>query len=67
MASVLDVKSSMANTNRDSLATADAYNRLLADIQELAPVITGRATEIEAGRRVPLDLVDRLRAHSYAG
>ena len=61
MASVLDVKSSMANTNRDSLATADAYNRLLADIQELAPVITGRATEIEAGRRVPLDLVDRLR------
>src|SRR5690348_845470 len=36
--------------------------RLLADICELGPVIAARAAEIEAGRRVPLDLVDRLRS-----
>jgi alkylation response protein AidB-like acyl-CoA dehydrogenase len=36
--------------------------RLLADIQELAPDITKRAAEIEAGRRIPLDLVDALRS-----
>ncbi|HTF71957.1 MAG TPA: hypothetical protein VK638_55750 [Edaphobacter sp.] len=31
--------------------------RLLSDIRELAPNITSRAEEIEAGRRIPLDLV----------
>jgi alkylation response protein AidB-like acyl-CoA dehydrogenase len=36
--------------------------RLLADIQELAPDITARAAEIEAGRRIPLDLVEALRS-----
>ena len=36
--------------------------RLLADIRELAPVITARATEIEAGRRIPPDLVEALRS-----
>jgi alkylation response protein AidB-like acyl-CoA dehydrogenase len=35
--------------------------RLLADIGELAPDIAARAAEIEAGRRIPLDLVDALR------
>jgi alkylation response protein AidB-like acyl-CoA dehydrogenase len=37
-------------------------NRILADVQALAPEITRRATEIEAGRRVPLDLVRKLRS-----
>jgi indole-3-acetate monooxygenase len=41
---------------------ADPYEDLLAAIQELAPVITARAAEIEAGRRLPLDLVERLRS-----
>ena len=36
--------------------------RLLADISALAPDITSRAEEIEAGRRIPLDLVDMLRS-----
>jgi alkylation response protein AidB-like acyl-CoA dehydrogenase len=36
--------------------------RLLADIRKLAPHITSRAAEIEAGRRIPLDLVEALRS-----
>lgn len=36
--------------------------RLLANIRELAPGITSRAAEIEAGRRMPLDLVEALRS-----
>src|SRR5260370_21895567 len=36
--------------------------RFLADIRELAPVITARAAEIEAGRRIPPDLVEALRS-----
>ena len=36
--------------------------RLLVDIRELAPDITARAAEIEAGRRIPPDLVDTLRS-----
>jgi alkylation response protein AidB-like acyl-CoA dehydrogenase len=35
---------------------------LLAEIQELAPAISSRAAEIEAGRRVPLDLVEALKS-----
>ena len=42
-------------------STSDA-TRLLADIQDLAPEITARAPEIEAGRRIPPDLVDALKA-----
>src|SRR5260370_25434813 len=34
----------------------------LADIRELAPHVTARATEIEAGRRIPPDLVEALRS-----
>jgi alkylation response protein AidB-like acyl-CoA dehydrogenase len=40
-------------------ARADA---LLAAVRELGPEIRSRADEIEAARRVPLDLVERLRA-----
>lgn len=36
--------------------------RLLADIRELAPHVTSRAAEIEAGRRIPVDLVEQLRS-----
>ena len=36
--------------------------QLLADIRQLAPEITGRAAEIEAERRIPLDLVETLRS-----
>jgi indole-3-acetate monooxygenase len=43
-------------------AVADPYERLLADIDELAPVITSRAAEIETGRRLPPDLMDTLRS-----
>jgi alkylation response protein AidB-like acyl-CoA dehydrogenase len=35
---------------------------LLADIRVLAPDIISRAAEIEAGRRIPLDLVEALRS-----
>jgi indole-3-acetate monooxygenase len=35
---------------------------LLADIRELAPQIFSRAAEIEAGRRIPPDLVEALRS-----
>jgi hypothetical protein len=36
--------------------------RLLSDIQDLAPEITSRIPEIEAGRRIPIDLVEALRS-----
>jgi len=36
--------------------------RLLADIRELATGISSRAAEIEAGRRMPPDLVEALRS-----
>ena len=35
---------------------------VLRGVRELAPTILDRAGEIEAGRRVPVDLLDRLRA-----
>jgi len=41
---------------------ARTAKRLLADIQELAPVVTARIAEIEAGRRIPQDLVQALRS-----
>jgi indole-3-acetate monooxygenase len=40
----------------------ETANSLLARIQELAPDIAARAAEIEAGRRLPLDLVETLRS-----
>jgi alkylation response protein AidB-like acyl-CoA dehydrogenase len=38
------------------------FDRMLADIRDLAPTIADRAPEIEAGRRVPADLVETLRS-----
>ncbi len=40
----------------------DTAKRLLADIRELAPGIAARAAEIEAGRRIPPDLVQALKS-----
>jgi indole-3-acetate monooxygenase len=37
-------------------------NHILADIEKLAPEITSRAIEIESGRRVPRDLLEKLRS-----
>src|SRR4029077_20344258 len=42
--------------------TATEAARLLADIRALAPSIAARAAEIEAARRIPLDLVETLRS-----
>ncbi len=35
---------------------------LLANIQDLAPAITARAAEIEAARRIPPDLIEKLKS-----
>jgi alkylation response protein AidB-like acyl-CoA dehydrogenase len=43
-------------------ATRTAAERLLDQIDELAPEIAARAAEIEAGRRIPPDLVETLRS-----
>ena len=45
-----------------SFTTPNTNEKLLAGIQELAPEITARAAEFEAVRRIPPDLVDRLRS-----
>jgi indole-3-acetate monooxygenase len=41
---------------------AHVVNRLLLDIQDLAPDIAARAAEIEAARDMPNDLVEALRS-----
>jgi alkylation response protein AidB-like acyl-CoA dehydrogenase len=45
-----------------SPAVRTVAKRLLAKIRELAPDITARAAEIEARRRIPLDLVEALKS-----
>ncbi|HVJ35988.1 MAG TPA: acyl-CoA dehydrogenase family protein [Terriglobia bacterium] len=45
-----------------SPSTAPLAARLLADIRQLAPGISARAAEIESARRIPPDLVERLRS-----
>ena len=44
------------------IAPTEIAERMLADIAELAPTIVSRTAEIENGRRIPLDLVERLRS-----
>jgi alkylation response protein AidB-like acyl-CoA dehydrogenase len=49
----------------DNVSTHSARStleRLLADVQDLAPAITARVAEIESERRIPLDLVEQLKA-----
>jgi indole-3-acetate monooxygenase len=41
---------------------SDQAESLLAEIRKLAPAIRARVPEIEAGRRLPLDLVQKLRS-----
>lgn len=43
-------------------ATCTTAERLLSDIQELAPNITSRAAGIESGCRISLDLMEALRS-----
>jgi hypothetical protein len=74
MQSQPNIKPSLAPTDASqrSKATSGAsprtgavtapYERLLADIDELAPAITSRAAEIEAGRQLPADLMAALRS-----
>ena len=69
-----DIKSSLAYTNgpqrseaglKASPATGDVsdpYERLLADIEAMAPAIASRSNEIEASRQLPDDLVAALRS-----
>ena len=45
-----------------SLALRDPHKGMLLGIGELAPEITARAAEIEAARRLPPDLVERLKS-----
>jgi alkylation response protein AidB-like acyl-CoA dehydrogenase len=49
------------NMSAASIKTGTA-GRLLADVRELAADIASRAEEIEAGRRIPLDLVEALKS-----
>jgi alkylation response protein AidB-like acyl-CoA dehydrogenase len=42
-------------------SAAGGAARLLAAINDLAPELAARATEIEAARRIPADIIDRLR------
>jgi alkylation response protein AidB-like acyl-CoA dehydrogenase len=44
------------------LALRDPHKSMLAGIRDLAPEITARAAEFEAARRIPPDLVERLRS-----
>jgi alkylation response protein AidB-like acyl-CoA dehydrogenase len=46
----------------DTTLMPNPAERLLAHIRRLAPDITARAAEIEAGRQIPLDLVESLRS-----
>ena len=39
----------------------ESAERMLADIRHLAPSIRARAAELEAARRIPIDLIDMLR------
>jgi alkylation response protein AidB-like acyl-CoA dehydrogenase len=46
----------------DHFALRDPHKGLLLGVRELAPEITARAAEIETARRLPPDLVERLKS-----
>src|SRR5260370_35320622 len=50
------------NISFGSSLVSDKAAPLLAEIHEMAPAISARVAEIEAGRRLPLDLVEALRS-----
>lgn len=49
-------------TKQHSVQLRDPHKDMLAGIRELSPEIKARAAEIEAARRVPPDIVERLRS-----
>src|SRR5260221_394562 len=74
--SLIGVSSRCQENTSETALMINTAEHLLADIRELAPVITERATEIDAGRRIPPDLVEALRSigvfrmlvpHSHGG
>src|SRR5260221_165772 len=60
--SLIGVSSRCQENTSETALMINTAEHLLADIRELAPVITERATEIEAGGRIPPDLVEALRS-----
>jgi alkylation response protein AidB-like acyl-CoA dehydrogenase len=50
------------NAAANAAPMTNVTSRLLSDIRALAPEIAARAAEIEAARRMPLDLVEKLRS-----
>jgi alkylation response protein AidB-like acyl-CoA dehydrogenase len=50
------------NMPSDTAFMTNTVKRVLADLQELTPHVTSRAAEIEAGRRIPPDLVGSLKS-----
>src|SRR4051812_3762454 len=60
----MQIQKQLRREHRDvaSSATRTTLERLLSGIREMAPAISARAAEIEAGRRMPLDLVEALKA-----
>jgi alkylation response protein AidB-like acyl-CoA dehydrogenase len=52
----------VATNLSDTTPMTGTAKRLLAEIRELAPVITARTPEIEAGGRIPLDLIKMLKS-----
>jgi indole-3-acetate monooxygenase len=61
-ASVAFDRPEASNPAADVASMTNVTERMLSDIRALAPEITARAAEIEAGRRIPPDLVDKLRS-----
>ena len=55
-------QSSVSGAAPKPVASTEIAERMLADIAELGPTIVSRTAEIENGRRIPLDLVERLRS-----
>jgi alkylation response protein AidB-like acyl-CoA dehydrogenase len=58
----MQLQNQFRGVSSSATATRTTAKHLLADIRELAPEITARAAEIEAGRRIPLDMVEALRS-----
>jgi alkylation response protein AidB-like acyl-CoA dehydrogenase len=50
------------NSAANPLPMKNAVDHILAEVQALAPEITQRVVEMETARRIPLDLVEKLRS-----
>ena len=58
----MQLQSRFPDIASQSSPSPTSAQRLLADVEALASDITSRAAEIEAGRRIPPDLVETLRS-----